>query len=498
ADHEPAAGEDNRDGNGDDNGNVGRSAGAGGATWGPGGWRPAAAEASPNVGVVLHRYASAIDVLAGALEGWSVAAAVAAERPAPPAGQQFRPAVTLRAGWLPGTADVSAEASRGPGKRVHLAPYVRTTAQMTVAVSVAIVAGNALDAQRFYWAVVAALLTLVGTNTVAEQLRKATYRVVGTLVGVVAGTALVDAVGTRSIWSLVVVVTSIWIGMYLFRVNYAFMAMAITVSLSQAYLSLGEFSGGLLGERLAETAVGAGAAMVTVLVVVPLRTRRVLDVAAADLVDSLAGLANAAAACIHPDDSLGMAPVGPTTPTDLRAAGRDVDAAYQALVATAEPLRLVSWADSQDRVARLVAAATAARNYGRNLAFDSVDAGPEGVDARTLSAARQVLAASAASLAARLRSSGNQTAFTRAGALFGAVECALVTPTGQPSPTVLVLRDLGLLDATLAALARGAGMSVRSLDQEPGGGGGTARVGTAASGNGRAEATRPTPGKSGA
>lgn len=455
-----------------------RDPGGGTAPTGPDDrWRPATVGAAPSRPVVLHRYATAIEVLADAVrpEGdrtigeASVDGGLSAPLPARPdetAAGPFDPVVTLQAGRLPGTSEVSSAASTGPGAQVRLAPYLRTTAQVTVAVSVAIVAGSSLDASRFYWAVVAALLALVGTNTVAEQLLKAAERVVGTLAGVVAGTALVDAVGTHSIWSLVVVVTSLWLGMYLFRVNYAFMAMAITVALSQAYFSLGEFSGGLLTVRLEETAVGAGAAMLTVLLVLPLHTRRVLDVATADLVDALVALADAGAAALRHPGAVTYEESGEATGPDLRAAGRRVDAAYQALVATAEPLRMVSWADVHDRVAHLLAAATAARNYGRNLAFD-VEGVPEAVvDAALLDQARRVLTVSSSALAARLRGSSAERMFTRAGALLGAAEREVADPSGSPSPTVLVLRDLALVDGTLATIARGAGMDVRTLDDE--------------------------------
>lgn len=437
-------------------------------------WVPATVGTGPNRQVVLHRYAFSIETLAGALPALAGALRAATHGTAGEAGSEhagagFQPAVTLRAGWLPGSADVSTEAAGLPRARVRLAPYLRTTAQMAASVSIAIVAGYALDAQRFYWAVVAAVLVLVGTNTVAEQLRKAAYRVAGTLVGVVVGTALVDAVGTHSLWSLVVVVVSSWLGMYLFRVNYAFMAMAVTISLSQAYLSLGEFSGGLLVERLAETAVGAGAAIVAVLAVVPLHTRRVLDVATADLVDAVASLADGAAAVLAPPEGDGTAQSAPSDGRafDLRAAGRRLDAAYQALVATSQPLRMVSWADSQDRVARLMAAAAAARHYSRNMVFDTEGARPAGVDPDALAHARAILAASAGALSARLRGTPAAPVYTRAGALFGAAERALATDDAPPSPALLVLRDLALVDGTLARIATRQGMAMRTLDTDP-------------------------------
>lgn len=481
--------------------------------------------------VLQHRYANALDDMADALARWpsdlTRIGTEAGRRTDEAAELAFNPAVALRGGMLPGSVDVSAEASTLPGTGVRLAPYVRTAAQMAVAVSVAILAGDALDAGRFYWAVVAALLALVGTNTVAEQLRKAAYRIAGTLVGVVAGTALVDAIGHHSVWSLVTVVVVMWFGVAFMRANYALLAMAVTISLSQAYLSLGEFSNGLLWERLAETAVGAAAAMLTVVVVLPLRTRRVLDVALARLVESVADLAGEAVGVLAGGGgsgsaggggsgdpagggmasgatgggpaSTGFASTGPTS--DLRAASRAVDAAFQALVATAQPLRLVGWTESADRVSTQVAAATAARHYARNLVADAQRSWE--VDPTLLDAGRRVLCQSAQRLAARLRGQDAEPTFLRAASLFaeadrsaeklesygtgvmdagGAGPTELETADGgfgagasaRNHPTAdrdrggppLAIRDLVLLDSALAALAASSGMTVERLTPE--------------------------------
>lgn len=482
--------------------------------------------------VVQHRYANALDDMADALARWPSnlrgIEAEARSRTDDAAEPAFNPAVALRGGMLPGSADVSAEASTLPGTGVRLAPYVRTAAQMAVAVSVAILAGDALDARRFYWAVVAALLALVGTNTVAEQLRKAAYRIAGTLVGVVAGTALVDAIGHHSVWSLVTVVVVMWLGVAFMRANYALLAMAVTISLSQAYLSLGEFSNGLLWERLAETAVGAAAAMLTVVVVVPLRTRRVLNVALARLVESVADLAGAAVGVLAAggrrdtaEDSGSRRAVGTDVTSgvtsgatgdaavgapgkgdpanDLRAASRAVDGAFQALVATAQPLRLVGWTESADRVSTQVRAATAARHYARNLVVDAQRSWE--VDPRLLDAGRRVLCQSAQRLAAHLRGqeADAEPTFLRAASLFAEADRSkdgwesygaemmvagdFARPTeletagggiggsGRNHATddrhgggpPLAIRDLVLLDGALAALAASSGLTVERL-----------------------------------
>jgi hypothetical protein len=331
-----------------------------------------------------------------------------------------------------------------------------------VAVTIAIVAGSVIDPQRFYWAVIAAVLALAGTNTSIEQVRKAVYRVIGTVVGVVVGTAFVDVVGHHSVWSVVVVLASLFLGLYLVRVNYAFMAMAITVALTQVYLSLGEFSHGLLLNRLAETAVGAGAAILTVVVVFPLSTSRVVGVAAADLVDALAFVADRGAQRLE----------GNEDSDDLRAWGRQIDAAYQALDATARPLNPGGWIDQDQQVARFLGAATAARNYGRNLVFDAVlVAAPCRATASKVREARKVFSASTAVLAARLRGERPAKPYVRSASMFDDVERSLRSPGFSPSAAVLTLRDLELLDGALAMAAESIGHPVTDLD--------TAAVGTA-------------------
>ena len=131
---------------------------------------------------------------------------------------------------------------------------------MGIAVGLAIIAGDALSGRRFYWAVIAAFITFMGANTAGEQIRKSTFRIAGTFVGVIVGAVLAHLVGDRVLLQLVVVLVSLFLGLYLMRVNYAFMTIGITVMVSQLYVELDEFSNALLVLRLEETAIGAGVA----------------------------------------------------------------------------------------------------------------------------------------------------------------------------------------------------------------------------------------------
>src|ERR1700749_2450691 len=107
---------------------------------------------------------------------------------------------------------------------------------MGIAVGAAIIVGDAISGRRFYWAVIAAFITFMGANTAGEQMRKSVFRVAGTVVGVIVGS--------------------------------------------------------VLAHRLAETSVGAGVAILTVLLVLPLHVGRVSRVAARQQLEALAELAD--------------------------------------------------------------------------------------------------------------------------------------------------------------------------------------------------------------
>ena len=116
---------------------------------------------------------------------------------------------------------------------------------------------------------IAAFITFMGANTAGEQLRKSGFRIVGTIVGVIAGVGPGPPGRGPGLAADPYRAGLVVLGLYLFRVNYTFMTIGITVMVSQLYVELGEFSNSLLLLRLEETAIGAGVAMATVLLVPP-------------------------------------------------------------------------------------------------------------------------------------------------------------------------------------------------------------------------------------
>ncbi len=284
--------------------------------------------------------------------------------------EEFQPQVATFAGWLPGSAFIAGAASQERGgsgliERIRLAPYARIAIQMGIAVGGAIIAGDALSGRRFYWAVIAAFVTFMGANTAGEQVRKSVFRVAGTVVGVIAGAVLAHLVGDVVWLQIVVVMVSLFLGLYLFRINYTFMTIGITVMVSQLYVELDEFSNSLLLLRLAETAVGAGVAVLTVLLVLPLHVGRVARVAARQQLEALADLADR---CL---DRLADPESAAGSDLELRAAARRADVAYQALAAVVRPMRTPLFGSVAARVAGFTATAAAARHYAHNLLLDA-------------------------------------------------------------------------------------------------------------------------------
>jgi uncharacterized membrane protein YccC len=367
----------------------------------------------------------------------------------------YTPAVALSSGWLPGSGPVSTEASTTPGRggsldRAALQPHTRVAVQATVAGTIAIVVGDIVSGPRLYWAVLVTFLAFTSTANSGEQIRKALFRVTGTAIGIVVGDLLVHLTGGRVWSSLLIVIVSLFFGIYLNRINYTFMAIAITVTVSQIYAQLGELSWHLLLLRLGETAIGVGAVVVTVLFVLPLRPQRVLTTGVLLWFRSLSALVNDAL-----DHMLDKS--HPPIRADMRA----VDAAYAALESTAAPLRQATFGRNSAQLTEIRAVCSAARNYARSFA-NAVDHthfrhGPP------LTAAANQLRNSMAAIDKRI-ATGEHGTYTRSAALFEMANRAGPVDILLPN---LAINDLTLLDGALATLAYALGMTVVDHDTTP-------------------------------
>jgi uncharacterized membrane protein YccC len=403
--------------------------------------------------VIAHRFAGSVTAFADAISEWLALGATADD------DTNFQSSVTLFGGWLPGSAYVSAAASRERGSRwsntARLAPYSRTAIQIGIAVGVSILLGELLSERRFYWAVIAAFITFMGAHNSGEQALKALQRVIGTVVGVVIGSLFAHAIGGDPYWSITLILISQFLGLYMLRVNYAFMAVAVTVAVSQLYVQLDEFSNSLLRLRLEETALGAAVAIAVSMLVLPLRSRHVVRIALRNYLQALGTLLDRATRDLVAETERG----GEST---LRSNGRSVDAAYQALLAAAQPVRRNLFGTVNEKISQVVRLTSASRHYSRNLVADAETHNPSDTETnRDIERAAAILHQSLTTITEALNGPRNGT-YTRSAALFDRAERRLEQrPTHEER---FAVRDLKLLDGTMAKLAELIGLRITDHD----------------------------------
>ncbi len=319
-----------------------------------------------------------------------------------------------------------------------------------MAATLAVVLGDALNGFRLYWAVLAAFLAFMATTNTGEQVRKALFRVAGTAIGIVVGDVLVHVTGGNVWAALPVVLVMLFLGIYLIRINYTFMVIGVTMMLSLLYYQLGEFSWHLLVLRLAETAVGVGAVVLTVLVVLPLRPQRVLIAGALLWLRALSELLDAALDQLLAGRTDGRARLRPPI--------RALDASYASLEATAQPLRHATFGRNAAQLNEIRSVSSAARFFVRSFA-DTVSTLDDDVRMPALSAAAAELRASTAAITRRIET-GQHGTYMRCSAMIDQAAHSLP----RDSDLVLALRDLTMLDGALARLATALDMQVRDHD----------------------------------
>jgi hypothetical protein len=143
---------------------------------------------------------------------------------------------------------------------------------------------------------------------------------------------------------------------------------------------------------------------------------------------------------------------------------RHLDASFLALDVTAEPLRRNLTGSVDKAMSATMRFASASRHYGHNLVVDVEDVGhldtPTRID---LKAATQTLLNSLAIMAEALNGPRDVT-YTRSASLFDRAERRLEKSSGTPYAAGLALRDLMLIDQTMASLAEAMGLHVTDPD----------------------------------
>ena len=207
----------------------------------------------------------------------------------------FEPVVTLFSGNLPGSAAVASSAVEDSEGRSWWSPSrlrltTRQAVQAALAAALAIVAGEAISPQRYYWAVIAAFIAFTGASNTGETLRRSVARVAGTMAGLVGAIALAHVTTGDQGAALVGLFACIFLAFYVQQVSYAAMIFFFTLMLGQMYTLLNTFTDAVLVLRLEETAAGAAIGVAVSVLVLPTGTRATARAARSGFLHQLADL----------------------------------------------------------------------------------------------------------------------------------------------------------------------------------------------------------------
>ncbi|MGW1818275.1 FUSC family protein [Streptomyces sp. NPDC002125] len=173
---------------------------------------------------------------------------------------------------LPVAAVLAPPAARGLARAT-----TRQAVQATVGGALALLAGQLLSGERWYWAVGATWWVFVNTASRGETLVRGFRRVLGTLAGIPVGLLVIAPLHGAALPSAALVALGVFGIFYTAAVSYTWMMFSVTVLAGTLYGLLGVLDPALLALRLTETGVGALGAMVAVLVVLPVTTHATTD-----------------------------------------------------------------------------------------------------------------------------------------------------------------------------------------------------------------------------
>ncbi len=173
---------------------------------------------------------------------------------------------------LPAVAAPAPPEGRGP-----LRITTRQAVQATLGGAFALGLGQLLSDQRWYWAVGATWWVFVNTTSRGETLVRGFRRVLGTVIGIVAGFAVAIPLDGAGAPTAAVVAVSVFGIFYTAAVSYSWMMFFVTVMAGMLYGVLGVLDAALLWLRVAETAVGSLGAVLAVLLVLPVTTHAITD-----------------------------------------------------------------------------------------------------------------------------------------------------------------------------------------------------------------------------
>ncbi|WP_320782713.1 FUSC family protein [Streptomyces sp. CRN 30] len=256
----------------------------------------------------------------------------------------------------------------------------RQAVQATAGAGFALVVGQLVSGQRWYWAVGATWWVFVNTTSRGETLVRGFRRVLGTAVGIALGLLVAVPVAGSAVPSAVLAAACVFGIFYSAAVSYTWMMLCVTLLAELLYGLLGVLTPGLLALRLAETAVGALGAALAVLLVLPVTTHAVTD-----------GWIQRALRCVHACTAEAAARIAGTPGADPAPRVAELEQLLGRVRLSVAPLvhPLSPWRDRKRRARRVLALLDDCAREIRGLV--AVAADPEAShDARLAAACRRV------------------------------------------------------------------------------------------------------------
>lgn len=163
------------------------------------------------------------------------------------------------------------------GERGLARATTRQAVQATAAAGFALVVGQLVSGDRWYWAVGATWWIFVNTTSRGETLVRGFRRILGTVLGIGLGLAVAVPVAGAPVPTAVLVAVCVFGIFYSAAVSYTWMMLSVTLLAELLYGLLGVLDPALLAVRFAETGVGALGALLAVLFVLPITTHATTD-----------------------------------------------------------------------------------------------------------------------------------------------------------------------------------------------------------------------------
>ncbi|AZQ39679.1 FUSC family protein [Streptomyces cyaneochromogenes] len=206
-------------------------------------------------------------------------------------------------------------------------PTTRAAVQVAVGSALAIVGGELLSRDRWYWAVLTCWIVFLNTASTGEILVKGYRRLLGTVLGVLAGIVLAGAVGHHTWTAFALVLLFVFAMFYSAPLSYTLVSFFVTAALGLLYTLLHTYSLSVLVLRIEETALGAACGVIAAAFVLPVQTDRRTNELLATVLERLGDVTRSAV------DQLSGGP-----PVELLDQSRDLDQALADLRAATQPL----------------------------------------------------------------------------------------------------------------------------------------------------------------